>query len=334
MADSPVVASYKRRAPAVMGALMHYFPGLDAEGAAAILGNLWAESGLQAINEKNPTVPGSRGGFGWPQWTASRRRDAETFWRERGMDPATDPAQLAFLIFELQGKEKRGITAVMRPGTLDQRTKAFELAFERAGVKNYPERYKGARWALDAYNANPVTVPVDPSKPAPVPVERKWAEQRLAHFEIRAIQKRLDEIGFGHMLGRTGPNKDGVDGAWGPLTAGAIFALQTRAGITADGHYGPETQRALAAGIVDRDTTPPPATDDLITQGITRMFGTLLSFIGPKTLFGLAVSFAAPYAAKYGIGEASLNAIVQDIGLLFAAYGSFDASKKAVARAS
>lgn len=49
--------------------------GITQVQAAAILGNLGHESaGLQPnINEKNPTVKGSKGGYGWGQWTGSRR---------------------------------------------------------------------------------------------------------------------------------------------------------------------------------------------------------------------------------------------------------------------
>ena len=323
--------SFERRAPAVMASLMHY-TDVDAEGAAAILGNIWAESRMQAVQEGSPIA--GRGGFGWTQSTGPRRRAAEQFWRERSLDPKTDSAQLSWLIYELtQTAEKKGITAVMRPGTLEERTRAFELAFERAGVKNYPIRYQGARIALAAYNVNPVQI--DGKTPAK-PERRMWAEDRLAVFEIRAIQARLKAIGLGHMLGKTGAARDGVDGSWGSLTAGAIFALQTRKGITADGHYGPQTQAALAVGIEEpRAPSPPADLAGLAIEGlVTKMFGSLIHLIGGKTIIALLVSLAAPYAARYGIGEESINKIVSDLALLAAAFGSADASKKAVARVS
>ena len=323
--------SFVQRAPVIMGSLMKYLPPLDVEGAAGIMGNLWAESKLQAVNEAKPTVAGSRGGYGWAQWTGPRRRAAERFWAERKLEPATDTAQLAFLIHELQTTEKNGLTAVMRPGTLEERTKAFERAFERAGVTNYPARYQGARLALDAYNKAPV------GEPQPAPAEhRQWAEDKLAVFEVRAIQQRLQQLGFGHMLGTSGKAKDGVDGSWGPRTAGAIFALQTAAKLTADGHYGPQTQAALARGLKEPSAPSPVPADSVglaVEEGITRMFGSLIHLVGGKTLIALAVSFAAPYAARYGIGEESLNKIVADLALLGAAFGSADASRKAVARA-
>lgn len=240
---------FVRRAPGVMAALMRDFPGLDIVSAAAILGNLGAESRLQAVAEENPTVAGSRGGFGWSQSTGPRRRAAEAFWAKRNMDPSTDAAQYAWLFYELKHtSERRGMIAVMRPGTLEEKVRAFEAAFERAGLKNYAGRYSWARLALQSANTAPVEAPVEPGDPQPEPVERKWAEDHLAVFEVRSIQERLKAIGLGHILGKTGPKKDGVDGSWGPLTAAAILALQTRKNITTDGHWGPQTKQALAEG--------------------------------------------------------------------------------------
>jgi hypothetical protein len=216
-----------------------------------------------------------------------------------------------------------------------KRTKAFELTYERAGVKNYPARYLGARLALDAYNKNPLGSP----QPAPAG-DRQWAEDRLAVFEVRAIQQRLAALGFGHMLGTSGQAKDGVDGDWGPRTAGAIFAFQTAARITADGHYGPETQAALARGLAEpkAPSPTPTSTDDRdITEGLKMIGKGFLALVGPKTIVALVVAGVAPLAAKYGIGEQSVAQAVGDLvqyaSLLLAAAGSADASRKAVAAA-
>src|SRR5690606_6581394 len=53
------------------------------------------------INEKNPIVPGSRGGFGLYQLTGPRRREYEAFAAQRGVNPADVNAQLDFLAGEL-----------------------------------------------------------------------------------------------------------------------------------------------------------------------------------------------------------------------------------------
>ena len=44
-----------------------------AEDAAAVFGNAGHESaGLEKLQEIRPTVPGSRGGWGWFQWTGDK----------------------------------------------------------------------------------------------------------------------------------------------------------------------------------------------------------------------------------------------------------------------
>jgi putative peptidoglycan binding protein len=46
-------------------------------------------------------------------------------------------------------------------------------------------------------------------------------------------------------LASAGHSPGTIDGVYGPLTAQAVSAFQTAAGITADGIYGPETKAAL-----------------------------------------------------------------------------------------
>ena len=81
--------------------------GISKEAAAGIMSNLWAESGVRGINEKNPTVPGSRGGFGWAQWTGPRRDAFEAWSKAKGLDPASDEANYGFLVQELKTKYPR-----------------------------------------------------------------------------------------------------------------------------------------------------------------------------------------------------------------------------------
>lgn len=55
--------------PRIMRDLMRDFP-IDKLDAAAVCGNIGRETnGLTVMQEVKPTVPGSRGGYGWPQWT-------------------------------------------------------------------------------------------------------------------------------------------------------------------------------------------------------------------------------------------------------------------------
>lgn len=144
---------FREKAPGIMALLMADF-GLDAEGAAAILGNLGHESGgFRFLQEKQPMVPGSAGGYGWAQWTGPRRNAYEAYCERNGLDPASDKANYGWLWVELKGSEAKAIPAIKAAHGLDEKVKAFELAFERAGVKAYESRIAWANKALAAFHA-------------------------------------------------------------------------------------------------------------------------------------------------------------------------------------
>ena len=163
------------KAAGIMALLMKDFD-LSVTDAAAILGNLGHESGgFRFLQEKEPLVPGSKGGWGWAQWTGPRRRAFEAYCARNGLDPASDRANYGWLFVELKGDEKRAIPAVKKATTLAGKVKAFEMAFERAGIKHYDSRNVWAQRALDAYNAAPKPVAplfggTDPD-PEPAPPE-------------------------------------------------------------------------------------------------------------------------------------------------------------------
>ncbi len=88
--------------------------GLPPHVADAFVLNMQDESGLNpGINERNPVVPGSRGGFGLYQLTGPRRRAYEAFAGQRGADPSDVDAQLDFLVSELQGPEARAAQSIL-----------------------------------------------------------------------------------------------------------------------------------------------------------------------------------------------------------------------------
>lgn len=172
------IDTFKAKAPGVMQLLMADF-GLNDLSAAAIVGNLGHESnGFATLQEIKPVVKGSRGGYGWAQWTGPRRREYEAYCKRNSLDPASDKANYGFLFVELTGTEKKAIAAVKSATGLDDKVEAFEKAFLRAGVKHYPSRKEWALRALTAYQAamtkpaapKPVTPPAKPSNPAIAPV--------------------------------------------------------------------------------------------------------------------------------------------------------------------
>ncbi len=88
--------------------------GLPEHVADAFILNFKDESGLNpGINEAQPLVPGSRGGYGLYQLTGPRRRAYEQFAAERGVSPDNVDAQLDFLMMELQGPEAKAAQAIL-----------------------------------------------------------------------------------------------------------------------------------------------------------------------------------------------------------------------------
>lgn len=110
--------------------------------AAGIVGQLGYESdGLQAINERKPVVPGSRGGFGWAQWTGSRRKQFEAFAANQGWDVTDPEANYQFLLHELtatpEGKVLDSLRGIEDP---KQAGRIFTDQFLRPGVKAQDKR--------------------------------------------------------------------------------------------------------------------------------------------------------------------------------------------------
>lgn len=170
-----MTSKFQKIAPIYMKKLMADF-ALGADDAAAIMGNAGHESGgLESLQEINPTVAGSRGGFGWFQWTGPRRRAYEAYCKRNGLDPRADAANYAFLFLELKGSEKGAIAKVKAARGLDAKVKAFEMGYERAGVKHYDSRLRWAQRALDAYRAG--AEDAAPAALVRIPVEAKGIEK-------------------------------------------------------------------------------------------------------------------------------------------------------------
>lgn len=128
--------------------------GVTVLDAAAVFGNGGHESGgFATLQEIKPTVKGSAGGYGWFQWTGPRRRTFTAFCKSRGLKPSADEANYLFLVHELTGTERGALARLAKARTLDAKTEAFELAYERAGIKHYESRKAWALKALRAYEA-------------------------------------------------------------------------------------------------------------------------------------------------------------------------------------
>ena len=143
--------TFRAKAPWIMALLMRDFE-LDVAGAAAICGNLGHESGgLASLQELNPTVKNSKGGYGWAQWTGPRRRDFFAYCDRNHLNPSSDEANYKWLFLDLSGDYKSSVAAVKRAPDLYAKVEAFEKTFERAGIKHYESRNAWADQALTAY---------------------------------------------------------------------------------------------------------------------------------------------------------------------------------------
>jgi hypothetical protein len=81
--------------------------GISRDAASGVVGNLYDESRLQAINEKGG------GGFGWAQWTGSRRTEFEAYAKTHG-GTTSDTANYGFLVQELQKPQFADVLARLR----------------------------------------------------------------------------------------------------------------------------------------------------------------------------------------------------------------------------
>lgn len=122
--------------------------GLPPTAAQAFVMNFKDESGLNSgINEIEPLVPGSRGGFGLYQLTGPRRVAYEQFAQQRGVNLADPDAQMDFLMMELQGPESRAAKSILSAPDVNTAAIAIARDFLRPAPENLAKRvarYGGA----------------------------------------------------------------------------------------------------------------------------------------------------------------------------------------------
>lgn len=172
---------FKAKVPGLMRQFMADFDCTVLD-AAAVFGNAGHEcAGFLKLQEISPTVPGSRGGYGWFQWTGPRRRSFEAYCQRNKLNPASDEANYKYLFVELNGDEQGAIPALKKARDLRGKVIAFEAAYERAGVKHYDSRVSWANIALGAYEAKqgPIAVPPPPDIEPIQPKEPSWLEALL-----------------------------------------------------------------------------------------------------------------------------------------------------------
>lgn len=120
--------------------------GYPPHVAAGIAGNIQSESGFDpGVNERDPVVKGSRGGFGLYQLTGPRRTAYEGLADSLGVDRADPYAQLSYLDRELNTTERKARDKLFATETVDDAARVFSSDFLRPGIPHLERRIANAR---------------------------------------------------------------------------------------------------------------------------------------------------------------------------------------------
>lgn len=182
---------FEKRGGWVVNHLMIDLNPIQLIHSGAIVGNLGGESGLQAINEKRPIIPGSRGGWSWAQWTGDRRNQFEKFCNDNNFSFDSDQAAYEFLVWELLNSEKHSLEQLRKTSNLEAAVYTFCVLFERpsdpqGGLK---DRIHFAQRALAGASE---------LKPPPGPTtkdeEEKEITKDLNQQELERVKKEYGDL--------------------------------------------------------------------------------------------------------------------------------------------
>jgi hypothetical protein len=230
--DMPALAAgFPQRGAWVLRRLGIAFALNDIQAAGPV-GNLGYESiGFTKLQEISPLVAGSRGGYGWAQWTSSRRRAFEAWCADHGLDPSSDEANYTYVCVELKGAYAQVVRALRKCDTLEKAVFEFGRLYEApAGTTSthlpgFAGRLDYAKQALVAVDA--------PMAPAPA----RPLRDGMTGEDVRALQQALLRKGY----------RVDIDGAFGPRTERAVMDYQRDHQMKVDGLAGPLTLAALNA---------------------------------------------------------------------------------------
>lgn len=126
--------------------------------ACGVWGNIGGETGgFSALQEKNPLVKGSRGGYGWLQWTGPRRKKYEVWARNKGLDTSLDETNYQYLVYETSTDESHSLVQLRQTTTVEAATETFMKQNLRPGVPNLSGRIDWAKKAFTAVQTQSVS---------------------------------------------------------------------------------------------------------------------------------------------------------------------------------
>lgn len=128
--------------------------------ASAIVGNLATETdNFNTLQEYKPVVEGSRGGYGFAQWTGQRRKRYEAWAKENNLDPSTYEANYGYLKYELSNTDpeignmgKNTIKRLKKATNLNEATSIVMKGYLKPGVPHLNKRQKSAAAILGFFD--------------------------------------------------------------------------------------------------------------------------------------------------------------------------------------
>lgn len=216
--------------------------GLPEHVAEGFVLNMQDESGLRpGVNEQNPTVKGSRGGFGLYQLTGPRRAAYEQWAAQSGRELADPSAQLDFLVAEMQGPERAAAEKIMQTSTPGEAASAIATYFLRPAPEHLAARV--ARYGGAPAGGGTPAPQGDPAQMIPA-LEMLYADPSMTAPMREIIAARIEAA--------RGP---------GPQSPEAKLYADEQAGLVPPGTFGqPDASaaeesiaRLMEAGL-DRDT--------------------------------------------------------------------------------
>jgi len=253
--------------------LMRDFGLTDAQ-AAGVVGNLMHESGgFQQLQERNPSVKGSEGGYGYAQWTGPRRDKFEEYAKDRGLEPGSYEANYGYLKHELANDpyERRQFNTVKKAQTAEEAARLVSENFLRPGKPNLSERTRLAQQAMSYSPVPPSDIPntvgtqLDVTRQAPSPSVPSYDMQLMRNPAVSASAARATQFSGDPGTPALGQLIASIPSApQRPTFAGQERGLVTSSITASDRTRGSEPQtRNIATTIASIPSTQPASASDM-----------------------------------------------------------------------
>lgn len=128
---------------------------LTKEQVSGMFGNFYAETGgFKLLQEQKPLVKGSRGGYGWAQWTGPRRKAYENWAKTNNLDVSDDETNYKYIVYELKGgPESEALRLLKLTKTPKAAAETFCAKYERPGIPHMDVRVQWAERANELLSA-------------------------------------------------------------------------------------------------------------------------------------------------------------------------------------